>query len=248
MGLQKVVMPGIGIWCSTIQFSLSMTAAWPHPIKAVICDIDGLLLDTEPIFVDAMHEATGYPLSVEFHRKLLGRSGFDAAPWIKAEYNLSYTHEEIVERIDVALKSRLGRARIIHGAHELVASLKALHIPLGLATGSNRVNFRTRTDPHPEFFAQFDTATCGDEVSAGKPNPEIFLTCMRKLGIQSPENVLVFEDAPAGVKCANNAGMAVVMVPDKELPVQEALNEFGAKPTVLLRSLTEFDFRAFKFE
>jgi pseudouridine-5'-monophosphatase len=225
-----------------------MTSVWPHAIKAVICDIDGLLLDTEPIFVEAMHEATGHPLSVEFHRKLLGVSGFDGAPWIKAEYNLSYTHEEIVERIDAALKSRLGRARIMAGAAELVASLKARHIPLGLATGSNRVNFRTGTDPHPAFFAQFEKATCGDEASAGKPNPEIFLTSMRKLGIQNPENVLVFEDAPAGVKAANNAGMAVVMVPDKELPLPEALTALGAKPTVVLRSLTEFDFGAFKFE
>jgi pseudouridine-5'-monophosphatase len=221
--------------------------AWPHPIKAVICDIDGLLLDTEPIFVEAMHEATGYPLTEAFHRRLMGRSGFEAAPWIKAEYNLSYTHDEIVQRIDDALKSRLGAAKIMPGAIDLIAGLKRRGLPLGLATGSNRTNFRTRTDPHPEFFTQFDAATCGDEVKAGKPNPEIFLASMRKLGIDTPENCLVFEDAPAGVKCANNAGMAVVMVPDKMLQLESALGEFGAVPTVVLNSLTEFDYDAFTF-
>jgi pseudouridine-5'-monophosphatase len=222
-------------------------ALWPHQIRAVICDIAGLLLDTEPIFVDAMHEATGHPLSESFHRRLMGRSGFEAAPWIKAEYNLPYSEEEIVRRIDVALKTRLSTAQLLPGAIELIAGFKSRGIPLGLATGSNRTNFKTRTDPHSAFFRQFDAATCGDEVSAGKPHPEIFLASMRKLGVDAPEQCLVFEDAPAGVKCANNAGMAVVMVPDKSLPLESALAEFGAAPTVVLRSLAEFDFAAFAY-
>jgi beta-phosphoglucomutase-like phosphatase (HAD superfamily) len=58
----------------------------------------------------------------------------------------------------------------------------------------------------------------------------------------------VFEDAPAGVKAANNAGMAVVMVPDRELPLEEGLAEFGAAPTVVLGSLVDFDFDGFRFE
>jgi pseudouridine-5'-monophosphatase len=220
---------------------------WPHPIKAIICDIDGLLLDTEPIFAEAMNEATGYPLTPDFHRKLMGRSGFEAAPWIKEKYNLSYSHEEIIERIDVALKSRLGKAKLMRGVIPLISGFKARKLPLGLATGSNRTNFKVRTDPHSEFFSQFDAATCGDEVSKGKPDPEVFLTSMRKLGIDTPENCLVFEDAPAGVKAANNARMAVVMVPDPNLPLESSLAEFDAHPTVLLTSLEEFDFGKFNF-
>jgi pseudouridine-5'-monophosphatase len=221
---------------------------WPHPIKAVVCDIDGLLLDTEPIFADAMHEATGYPLSREFHLRLMGRSSFEAAPWIIKEYDLTYSTTELNKRIDDALKSRLGNAKMMPGARELVTQLKTRNIPLALATGSNRINFKTRTDPYPDFFGQFDAATCGDEVSAGKPNPEIFLTSMKKLGIEKPETVLVFEDAPAGVKCANNAGMAVVMVPDKDLPLETSLGEYDAHPTVVLRSLNDFDYTKFDFQ
>ena len=226
---------------------MSASCPWPHTIKAVICDIDGLLLDTEPIFVDAMGEATGYPLTPEFHRKLMGRSGFEAAPWIIAEYNLSYTEQEIIKRIDDALKKRLGKAKLFPGTQQLVDGCKARKIPMALATGSNRVNFGSRTDPHKEYFSQFDAATCGDEVSAGKPNPEIFLTSMKKLGIENPAEVLVFEDAPAGVKCANNAGMAVVMIPDKNLPLESSLAEFDAHPTIILNSMEEFNFDMFKF-
>ena len=224
-----------------------MTKVWEHKIKAVICDIDGLLLDTEPIFVDAMHEATGYPLSEAFHRRLMGRSGFEAAPWIRDEYNLTYSDQEIIDRIDDALKKRLSMAHLFPGAPGLIDGFRQRKIPLALATGSNRVNFETRTNPHRQFFDQFQASTCGDEVSAGKPNPEIFLKSMRKLGIDDPRSVLVFEDAPAGVKCANNAGMAVVMVPDKDLPLESALAEFDAHPTVILKKLEDFDFNIFDY-
>ncbi|OHT03726.1 haloacid dehalogenase-like hydrolase family protein [Tritrichomonas foetus] len=221
---------------------------WEHPIKGVVCDIDGLLLDTEPIFVDAMHEATGYPLSHEFHLRLMGRSGFEAAPWIRDEYGLSYSDEEIIDRIDQALKKRLGNAKLFPGAPGLINGFKTRGIPLALATGSNRINFSTKTNPHKEFFDQFDGVTCGDEVSLGKPNPEIFLKSMKKIGIDDPQNILVFEDAPAGVKCANNAGMPVVMVPDPSLDLEKALAEYDAHPTIILKDLSEFDFNCFKFE
>ena len=225
------------------------TLAWNYPIKGVICDIDGLLLDTEPIFVEAMHDATGYPLSHEFHLKLMGRSGFEAAPWILAEYNLHYTEQEIVDRIDDALKTRLPEAKLFPGAPRLVEEIKKKRgIPMALATGSNRVNFGTRTNPHKEFFSQFDASTCGDEVSAGKPHPEIFLKSMKKLGFDNPQNILVFEDAPAGVKCANNAGMPVVMVPDPNLDLESALKEYDAHPTIILKNLSDFDPSKFKFE
>ncbi|KAH0786018.1 haloacid dehalogenase-like hydrolase family protein [Histomonas meleagridis] len=223
-------------------------SAWPEPIHGVIFDIDGLLLDTEPIFVMAMEKTTGHPLSKEFHIKLMGRSGFEAAPWIIEKYSLSYTEEEVVNKIDENLSSLLPNAKLFPGTHNLVARLKEMKLPLGLATGSNRINFGNRTRPHQEFFSQFQCATCGDEVKQGKPNPEIFLKTMEKMGITNPKNVLVFEDAPAGVKCANNAGMAVVMVPDKDLPLEESLGEFDAKPTIVLKSLSDFDFNAFKFK
>lgn len=225
------------------------TFAWDHPIKGVVCDIDGLLLDTEPIFVEAMHDATGYPLSHEFHLKLMGRSGFEAAPWIIEEYKLPYTEQEIIDRIDNALKTRLSEAKLFPGAIRLVEEFKVKRqIPMALATGSNRVNFATRTDPHPHFFGQFDASTCGDEVSAGKPNPEIFLKSMKKLGLDCPQNILVFEDAPAGVKCANNAGMPVVFVPDPNLDIEAALKQFDAHPTITLKKLSDFDINQFKFE
>jgi pseudouridine-5'-monophosphatase len=221
---------------------------WEHPIKAIICDIDGLLLDTEPIFAEAMHEATGHPLSKEFHLRLLGRSGFEAASWIIEKYNLPYSEAEIVRRIDGALESLLGKAALMPGAVELLDQIKTHKIPIGLATGSNRVNFKFKTASHQNFFSQFDALICGDEVNHGKPHPEIFLGCMKKLEIESPQNCLVFEDAAAGVKCANNAGMAVVMVPDKDLPLKSALADYDAHPTVVLRSLADFDFSAFQFE
>jgi beta-phosphoglucomutase-like phosphatase (HAD superfamily) len=64
-----------------------------------------------------------------------------------------------------------------------------------LATGSNQTNFKTRTDPHPELFAQFRVATYADNISEEKPSAEISLTPMKKLEIETPENCLDFKDA-----------------------------------------------------
>lgn len=225
-----------------------MSQTWPHPIHAVIFDIDGLLLDTEPIFVKAMEMSTGCPLSKEFHQYLMGRSGFEVASKIVEKYNLKMTEKEVIDLIDINMSKLLPSAKVFPGAPNLVKKLCQMGLPLGLATGSNRYNFGNRTNPHKEFFSQFKEATCGDEVSAGKPNPEIFLKTMKKLGIEDPKNVLVFEDAPAGVKCANNAGMAVVMVPDKDLPLESALKEFDAHPTIILDDLSQFDFSSFQFK
>jgi hypothetical protein len=140
------------------QLAMS-TLVWPHPITVMICDIDRFLLDTEPIFVDPMHEVTCYPLFKEFHLRLMGRSGFESAPWIIAEYNLLYSTEEMVQRMDSALKSRLGSTKGLPRTCDFLANLEATIVPLALAKGSNRINFKTKTDPHSEFFSQFDAAT-----------------------------------------------------------------------------------------
>ena len=62
-----------------------------------------------------------------------------------------------------------------------------------------------------------------------------------------PENILVSEDAPNGVKGANYAGMEVVMVPDPELPMSSSIEEVDAHPTVIIKSLNDFNFDVFEW-
>lgn len=227
---------------------MSASRVWPHQIHAVIFDNDGLLLDTEPIGAKVHEQLTGHHFEIDFRRKLMGLTAPDACKLIVEKFNLPYTWEEFSKMRDEILVKVFPTAELFAGAKELVQELIARKIPISVATSSSRTNFESKIVNHKEFFSQFNKITCGNEVSKGKPDPEIFLTSMKQLGFLKPENILVFEDAPSGVKAANNAGMAVVMVPDHELPVQIALEEVDAHPTVILKSLKDFDFNAFDWQ
>lgn len=222
-----------------------MTKVWPHPIHAVVFDNDGLLLDTEPIYAKVHEQLTGHFLDWDFRRRLMGRTGPDACSLIVKEYGMKYTNLEYLKIRDEALIKVFPEAKLFPGAVELVNGIKERGVPFALATSSNRGNFEVKITHHHDFFGQFQEITCGDEVKNGKPNPEIFLTSMKKLGFTKPENILVFEDAPLGVRGANNAGMPVVMVPDPDLPMPIAIEEVDAHPTIIVKSLKDFDFNAF---
>ena len=67
---------------------------------------------------------------------------------------------------------------------------------------------------------RFDAVVCGDMVTSGKPDPEIYLTAARELGLP-PENCAAFEDSPNGLKAARAAGCQVIMIPDMTQPQPE---------------------------
>jgi pseudouridine-5'-monophosphatase len=151
-------------------------------------------------------------------------------------------------RRDAELQKIFPTAKLFPGAEEVVAYAVNHNIPIALATSSNRDNFVTKIVNHDRFYKQFASVICGDEVTKGKPDPELFLKSMAAIGLEDPKNCLVFEDAPFGVKAANNAGMPVIMIPDPELPIDIALAETGAVPTCRWQSLAQPDWSMFKLE
>ena len=177
------------------------------PIKGAIFDVDGLLLDSEPIFVKACEETTGHPMTTEQHIQLLGRNSHDCGIIMTKMYNIQEDPDEFMVRLNSKLRELLPEAELMKGAKEIVSGFIQRNIPLALATGSSKLNYGAKISRHLDFFNQFNSTTVGDEVTHGKPNPEIFLIAMKKLGIDDPSSILVFEDSPGGVKCANNAGV-----------------------------------------
>ena len=225
-----------------------MTKVWNHPIKAIIFDVDGLLLNTEDIYADVHKELTGNPLDWEFRKQIMGKPDLVVGDMTVKKYNLTYSAEEYCKKKDKILVELYPQAKFLKGATKVLDEVFKRNIPRAVATGAIRANFELKIVHHKDYFGQFKVIQTGDDVKQGKPNPEIFLTTMQKLGFTNPENILVFEDSPTGVKCANNAGMPVVMVPDPSLPMPISIDELGAKPTVLLHSLEEFDFNQFNWE
>lgn len=194
------------------------------------------------------------PLGVAFtfeHKTLMmGKRAIEAAEALIAATNLEekITPEEFVERREAILDELFPTSELMPGAEALVRRLHASGVGIAVATSSHRRHFEAKTTKHKALFSLFSHVTTGNEVSKGKPDPEIFVKAAALFGGEGtagppPESVLVIEDAPAGCLAARAAGMRVVLVPDARLPEEQRR---GA--CEVISSLEDFDYAAWGFE
>ncbi|KAH0785831.1 haloacid dehalogenase-like hydrolase family protein [Histomonas meleagridis] len=222
-----------------------MTKIWPTPIKAVIFDNDGTLIDTEWAYTWAHKELTGHELDWELKPQLMGKSAIETCRLLVSHYNLPITPEDLVEKRTKILEHCWENLKLMPGAESLVKKLKEMNVHMAIGTSSRRPVFEQKIANHHDFYSMMDHITTGNEVTKGKPNPEVFLKSLSKWDNIKPEEVIVFEDSPLGIKAANNAGMASVFVPDPQVDVESALASQNAKATVVIPSLEKFDFSLF---
>ena len=222
-------------------------SSWPHQIKAIIFDCDGLLIDSEKIFAQAVHKMTGHELTTDLHMRLMGSNSYGLAKLVIEEFHMDIEIEQFISDFQVVFNELLPDSPMMPGAAELINLFDSIHIPMSVASGANASNYNAKIVHHKEIMSKIKTLTFGNEVKQAKPNPEIFLVTMKKLGIDNPENCLVFEDSPAGIKAAFDGGFPSVMVPDPEFPYQKALDQFGVKPTLMLKSRKDFSLSLFDF-
>ncbi len=181
---------------------------------AVIFDMDGVLLDSEPLHYEAVRLALaeqGVDFPFDDYARYLGTTLTSTWDELCERYPITMTLAEFEARYnaDVLAHYQAG-APLIGGARELVEQLRDAGVPISVASSSHRmwVNAALEGAGLSEYF---DQTTAGDEVSMGKPSPEIYLKAAEKLGVD-PAHCIAIEDAPAGVESANAAGMKVVLV------------------------------------
>src|SRR5476649_2902270 len=213
------------------------------PIKAVIFDMDGLLLDTEGIYTEVTQiiaERYGRTYDWGIKQHIIGRGAQDLADYVVKALDLPITAAEFLEIREPLMSERFPRALGMPGAEALVRHLNAHNIPIAVGTSSSRNSFGHKTTLHREWFGLFDTIVTADdpEVGAAKPAPDIFLTAARRLGVD-PKDCLVFEDSPFGVTAAKAAGMFAVAVPDSHMPAEQYEHA-----DLLLESLADFPLKA----
>ena len=182
--------------------------------SAVIFDMDGVLLDSEPLHYEAVRLALaeqGVDFPFDDYARYLGTTLTSTWDELCERYPITMTLAEFEARYnaDVLAHYQAG-APLIGGARELVKQLRDAGVPIAVASSSHRmwVNAALEGAGLSEYF---DQTTAGDEVSMGKPSPEIYLKAAEKLGVE-PARCIAVEDAPAGVESANAAGMKVVLV------------------------------------
>ena len=193
-------------------------------IKALLFDMDGLLLDSERVVQHSWNVAgrlLGYGEVGEHIYHTLGMNVKGRMEYFKKTLGEEFTFEEfqtlsrkaffeVAENEGIPLK---------RGAKELIFYAKQIGYKVGLVTSSRReyaVDILTKA----EIFQYFDGCMFGDMVTKSKPDPEIYRKSAEMLGI-APEYCIAFEDAPAGVKSATTAGIDVIMVPDLVEPDEE---------------------------
>lgn len=193
-----------------------MHDARPEPIQALIFDMDGLLVDSEPLADAAMVEFLrrhGKHAREEYAPQLLGRRLPDAVALFMEWYGLEGDLAALIAEFD-ALRTEmiLGNLALMPGAAEIVAFGREAGLGLALAT-SNRRHQAVISLAETGLTGLFDVEVTGDDVERGKPFPDIFLAAARLLGV-APATCVVLEDAPAGVMAAGAAGMRSIFVPN----------------------------------
>jgi len=182
-------------------------------LAAVLWDMDGTLVDTEPYWFDVesqMVETWGGTWTRDDAKELVGNSLLHSATYIRDRTDVDLDPERIAELLVDGVVSKVeGEVPWRPGARALLRALQSAGIPCALVTSSYErfVSLVLRGLPEATFAA----VVPGDAVSNGKPHPEPYLHAARLLGVD-PAGCVAIEDSDAGATSAERAGCRVVVV------------------------------------
>ncbi len=183
-------------------------------IKLVIFDLDGVIIDSEPIHMQVTNsilENLGTPLTWAEYEVFIG--GSDRKIWtsMKERFNLDMPIKTLIDNYHVELIKYFKQANKIppvEGIPELLDVLDQEKIAYAIGSSSSHMNICMALEA-TGLSKRIMTRISGEDVTHGKPAPDIFLLAAKRMGFK-PEECLVIEDSEAGVKAAVSAGMACV--------------------------------------
>ena len=181
----------------------------------LIVDMDGTLLDTEPLYTVATQKLLD-PYGVEYtlalKKRCIGGDSKRSAQIVIDHYDLPLSAELFLQEREGFLKALFVNAPEIGGAAKFIQSASESVIPIGLATSSYSELVELKLSGK-RWSEGFDTMVSGDdpELKRSKPAPDIFLLCAQRLGID-PSKCIAFEDSPNGITAARAAGMQVIAI------------------------------------
>lgn len=207
-------------------------------IKAIIFDMDGLMIDSERVTFECYQERLkdmNLTMDEEFYKTLLGKPIKGIYQRFYDVYGNDFPIENVIQDVHQLMAERFETegVPVKKGLVKLLHYLKDNNYKTIVATSSNR-------DRVDKILAQakitefFDDSICGDEVTKGKPNPEVFLKSCQKLGVNVDE-AIVLEDSEAGIQASYDANIKVICIPDMKYPEKQ----YEEKTFKILKDLTE---------
>jgi HAD superfamily hydrolase (TIGR01509 family) len=215
---------------------------------AIILDMDGLMLDTEPISLRVWKEAAvalGVELGEHLWADMVGRSAAANTARLLDQFGADFPADALARSAGVRYRAYLETHGVPRkpGLAEFLSFLDARGLARAVAT-STTTDLATRKLEQAGVLDYFDVVVGGDQVRRGKPDPDIFLLAATRLGYR-PADCVVLEDSGPGVQAAAAAGMRPILIPDGRLPAPEvrcaahAVVESLAEARTIIESLLQ---------
>jgi HAD superfamily hydrolase (TIGR01509 family) len=208
------------------------------PVKALIFDFDGLIVDSESPGYRAwteVYESHGCTLPFDKYSACIGTiGGFDLHAYLEEQSGRSFDRGELEAACNARWRELVKDQPLLPGIAATLSAARARGLKTAVASSSTR-RWVARSLRRFGIFDRFDTICTRDDVSAVKPDPALYFLALERLDVMADE-AIAFEDSPNGILAAKGAGIFCVFVPN---PLMTHVTSHLADRR--LRSLEEFD-------
>ena len=210
--------------------------------EAILFDLDGVLLDTEPLLANAWSETAkeyNYYISNDKLLELKGRRRRDCAKKVHKWINKDNSIEELLVIQKLKVDKELTKAKPFKGAIDLIKFCIKEKLPIALVTSSSKDSFKIKSSLNP-WLNLFETKILGDDkfISAGKPSPDPYLRALKILNVD-PKKTWVIEDSYAGSVSGLKAECNLLFFSKDIEILNKLINEFNQEKIQKINELSE---------
>jgi HAD superfamily hydrolase (TIGR01509 family) len=193
------------------------------PVEAAIFDMDGLLIDTEAVYIEAYYaaaQAIGTEMPLALCHAMIGVPTRECEAMIQDHFGPDFSVEQFQTHFSEQAKMMLdAHVPVKPGAAEMLEYLAGRGLPLAIATSSRPTTVQRHLGS-AGLLGHFKAIATRYDVERGKPHPDVYLEAARRLGV-APGRCIAFEDSNVGLTAAHAAGTMAIMVPDIVPPSPE---------------------------